>query len=127
MRAYIDADIIIWHMRGVPQSIEFLDRVCNNPDYELWISAMQRVEAIFFIREEEKKNAQMLLSLFKTEAVDQTIVDHAAKIYHKWHPSHGIGINDALLAASVINANGKLFTLNIKHFPMPELNVVKAW
>jgi len=36
-------------------------------------------------------------------------------------------VNDAILAATVIQTGGRIYTLNIKHFPMPEINVQKAW
>ena len=45
----------------------------------------------------------------------------------KWHSSHGLDINDAMLAATVKNTGGKIYTLNVKHYPMSDLVVLKAW
>jgi predicted nucleic acid-binding protein len=42
-------------------------------------------------------------------------------------PSHGIDINDAILASTAMHYSGKIFTLNKKHYPMPNILVGKAW
>lgn len=40
---------------------------------------------------------------------------------------HGIDVNDAILAATVAATGGKIITQNVKHYPMPDIAVVKAW
>lgn len=127
MRAYIDSDILIWHLRGKKQALSFLQKITAVADYELWIGAMQRAEIIFFMRPGEEELTRLFLSQFKTAAIDQKIVDNAGELYRKWHPSHGIDINDAFLAATVKNTGGQIFTLNSRHYPMPEIIVQKAW
>ncbi len=34
---------------------------------------------------------------------------------------------DALLAASALTTGGKILTRNLRHYPMPEVVVEKAW
>ena len=127
MRAYIDADILIWHLRGKEQARDFLIRIRDQDAYELYIGALQRAEVVFFMRPDEEEATELFLSQFKTEPVDRKIVDAAGALYRKWQPSHGIDVNDAILAATSIQTGGRIFTLNIKHYPMPEVNVQKAW
>ena len=127
MRAYIDADILIWHLRGKRKALNFLRRLRDGDEYELWIGVMQRAEVVFFMRPEEEESTMLFLSQFKTEPVDQGRVDEAALLYRKWHPSHGIDINDAILAATVMQTGGRIFCLNRKHYPMTEVLVTKAW
>ena len=127
MRAYIDSDILIWHLRGKKQALSFLQKIAAVADYELWIGALQRAEIVFFMRPGEEELTRLFLSQFKTAAIDQKIVDNAGELYRKWHPSHGIDINDAFLAATVKNTGGQIFTLNSRHYPMPEIIVQKAW
>jgi predicted nucleic acid-binding protein len=127
MRAYIDADILIWHLRGNHNALEFLQGLRNEKTYELWIGAMQRAEVVFFMRPEEETNTLLFLSQFKTASIDQNVVDAASLLYRRWHPSHGIDINDAILAATALHTGGVLYCLNQKHYPMPDLPVKKAW
>jgi len=127
MRAYIDSDILIWHLRGNRKALDFLKNLRNDKAYELWTGAMQRAEVVFFMRPEEEDSTLLLLSQFKTASVDQGIVDQAAALYRRWHASHGLDINDAILAATAAQTGGQIYCLNRKHYPMPDLLVKKAW
>ena len=127
MRAYIDSDILIWHLRGNSKALEFLQNLHSDKAYELWIGALQRAEVVFFMRPKEEEFTLLFLSQFKTAPVDQSIIDKAAALYRQWNPSHGIDINDAILAATAIQAGGRIYCLNQKHYPMPDLLVKRAW
>ncbi len=127
MRVYIDSDILIWHLRGSEKATDFLRSLNSAREYELWIGALQRAEIVFFMRASEEKSTELFLSQFKTASVSQNTVDVAGKFYRKWNPSHGIDVNDALLAATATETGGIVYSLNIKHFPMPEIIVKKAW
>jgi predicted nucleic acid-binding protein len=59
--------------------------------------------------------------------VDQSVVDAAGVLYRRWNPSHGVDPNDALLAATVQATGGKIYCLNTRHYPMPDLVVERAW
>lgn len=127
MRAYIDSDVLIWHLRGEKRAAALLRRLSHESETELWIGALQRAEVVFFMRPPEVTATRALLSRFKTEAVTQPIVDLGGELYRRWHPSHGIDVNDALLAATSALTGGKVYTQNLKHYPMPDVAVVKAW
>jgi predicted nucleic acid-binding protein len=127
MRAYIDSDILIWHLRGEPKAGRLLRSLKKNEGYELWTGALQRAEVVFFMRPDEERATELFLSSFQTASIDQKIVDTAGRLYRKWNASHGVDINDALLAATAIETGGVVFTLNKKHYPMPEVVVKKAW
>ena len=127
MRGYIDADILIWHLRGERKALRFLQSLRKEGEYELWTGAMQRAEVVFFMRPEEQEATRLFLSQFRTEAVDQEVIDEAGILYRRWHPTHGIDVNDAILAATVKRTGGMIFCLNKRHYPMPEVPVSKAW
>ena len=55
------------------------------------------------------------------------MVDAAGALYRQWHPSHGIDVNDAMLAATVAATGGTIYTQNVKHFPMADIVVRKGW
>jgi predicted nucleic acid-binding protein len=127
MRAYFDSDILIWHLRGETKALKFFKKLRESGAYEFWIGAMQRAEVIFFMRSGEENSTKLFLSQFKTAPVEQTVVDQAGELFRKWNPSHGMDANDAILAATTMLTGGHVFTLNIKHYPMPDIKVHKAW
>jgi len=127
MRAYVDADVLIWHLRGGRKALDFLRRLRDDSACELWTGAMQRAEVVFFMRPEEEEPTLLFLSQFRTAPVDQGVIDEAAALYRTWHPTHGLDINDAILAATTMRTGGQIFCLNKKHYPMPGVLVNRAW
>jgi hypothetical protein len=127
MRAYIDSDILIWHLRGKSKAFDFIRNLRTRAEYELWVGALQRAEVVFFMRPDEKEQTELFLSEFKTAVIDREIVDLAGRLYRSWNPSHGTDANDTFLAATAIRTGGKIYTLNKKHYPMPDLLVEQAF
>jgi hypothetical protein len=127
MRAYIDSDILIWHLRGERRAAALLRALSSELGIELWTGALQRAEVVFFMRPAEVSATMSFLTHFKTEPVTQEIVDDAGELYRRWHPAHGIDVNDAILAATVAATGGKLYTQNLKHYPMPDLAIARGW
>lgn len=127
MKAFIDADILIWHLRGETKAYRFLRGLLADSSVDLWTGAMQRAEVLFFMRPAEEEQTMLLLSQIKTAPADQSVIDEAGRLYRKWNPSHGVDANDAILAATVLLNGGVLYTQNKKHYPMKEVAVQKAW
>ena len=120
MRAYIDSDILIWQLRGEKKASKFLKKMRDSAEYELWTGALQRAEIVFFMKSDEIESTELLLSLFHTAPVDHRIIDTAGMIFRKWYPTHGIDINDAILAATSLETGGHIFTLNKKQYPITQ-------
>jgi len=127
MKAYIDSDVLIWHLRGERKALNLLKRLRDKEQFDLWIGAMQRAEVVFFMRPAEQSATLLFLAQFQTASVDQQIIDQAGEFYRKWNPRSGTDVNDAILAATVLQTGGKIYTLNSKHYPMPEVTVQHAW
>ncbi len=127
MRVYLDSDILIWHLRGEKRAASRLRALARTNGVELWTGAMQRAEIVFFMRPEEEAGTLSLLSRIKTQAVTQAVVDLAGGLYRTWHRSHGIDVNDALLAATAATTGGTIVTQNVKHYPMPEVRAERGW
>ncbi|MCP4367989.1 MAG: type II toxin-antitoxin system VapC family toxin [Deltaproteobacteria bacterium] len=127
MKAYLDSDVLIWHLRGERKAFNLLKRLRNNEQYDLWIGAMQRAEVVFFMRPAEESTTLLFLAQFQTASVDQQIIDKAGEIYRKWNPRNGTDVNDAILAATVLQTGGIIYTLNSKHYPMPEITIQRGW
>jgi len=127
MRAYIDSDILIWHLRGERKALNLLKKLRDDVQFDLWVGAMQRAEVVFFMRPAEESATLLFLAQFQTASVDEQIVDKAGEFYRKWNPRSGTDVNDAILAATVLQTGGTIYTLNSKHYPMPEVPVQRAW
>jgi len=127
MRAYIDSDILIWHLRGERKALNLLKKLRDDAQFDLWIGAMQRAEVVFFMRPAEESTTLLFLAQFQTASVDEQIIDKAGEFYRKWNPRSGTDVNDAILAATVLQTGGTIYTLNSKHYPMPEVPVQRAW
>jgi len=127
MKVFIDSDILIWHLRGEIKAKSLIKRLIDDEESYLYIGAMQRAEIVFFTRKNEQTLTMDLLSLLETHPVNQSIVDRAGKYFRKWHPSHGIDPNDAILAATVALYGGCIYTQNISHYPMSDIIVNKGW
>jgi predicted nucleic acid-binding protein len=127
VKVYVDADILIWHLRGKPEATDFLRSLQSKAENELFVGAMQRAEIVFFMREAEIPATLRLLRMFQTAPIDQAIVDRAGDLFRRYQPSHGTDANDALLAATILHTGGKLYTLNTQHFPIPDLIVERPW
>ena len=127
MRAYIDSDVLIWHLRGEHKALNLLKKLRDSEKVELWTGAMQRAEIVFFMRPLEEPATLLFLAQLQTAAIDQQIVEAAGEIYRRWNPRNGTDINDAILAATVQQTGGTLYTLNARHFPMPDISVRRAW
>jgi predicted nucleic acid-binding protein len=127
MKAYIDSDVLIWHLRGERKALNLLRRLRDSGQFDLCIGAMQRAEVVFFMRLAEESSTLLFLAQFQTASVNQQIIDKAGEFYRKWNPISGTDVNDAILAATALRAGGKIYTLNLKHYPMPEVTVQRAW
>ena len=126
MRAYLDADILIWHLRNHPTATALIASL-HAAAADLWAAASQRMEILAHMRAPEEANTLRLLALFRTQPITEPIVDLGAELFRRFHPSHGIGKNDALLAAAAMLTDGRIVTRNMKHFPMPGLVVQQGW
>jgi len=126
VKVFVDSDLLIWHLRGERWAASLLRRLRGTPGNELWTGALQRAEVLFFAKPEEEPDTLALLSLLRTAPVTAEVVDRGAALFRRWQPSHGVDVADALLAATVVEAGGKLVTGNVKHFPMPEVTVERA-
>lgn len=124
---YVDGDVLIWHLRGEWKAAGLLRKLAGTRGKELWVGSMQPAEVVFFMRPDKEPATMSVLSRFRTQAVTEPIVDLAGTFYRRWHASHGIDANDALLAASAATTGGRIVTQNVRHYPMSDVLVQQAW
>jgi predicted nucleic acid-binding protein len=110
----VDTDVLIWHLRGLPRATQRLDRLPR-----LTISAITWLELLHGMRSRAELQAvQKSLALRNTEQLPVTpeITTRAAALMESLTLSHGLGIGDALIAATALEHGLPLLTANVKHF-----------
>ena len=110
----VDTDVLIWHLRGLPRATQRLDRLPR-----LTISAITWLELLHGMRNRAELQAvQKSLALRNTEQLPVTpaITIRAISLMENLSLSHGLGMGDALIAATALEHGLPLLTANVKHF-----------
>jgi predicted nucleic acid-binding protein len=110
----VDSDVLIWHLRGLPRATQRLDRLP-----QLRISAITYLELLQGMRNRAELLAvQKSLALRNTERLPVTpeITERATALMETLSLSHGLGMGDALIAATALEHGLPLITCNVKHF-----------
>lgn len=110
----VDTDVLIWHLRGLPQATRRLDQLPN-----LIISAVTWLELLQGFRNKAEMVAvQKSFEMRKAQRLPLTssITDRATALMESLTLSDGLQLGDALIAATVLEHNLTLLTGNIKHF-----------
>ena len=109
-----DTDILVDFLRGFQPAVAFLE----NADQQLKVSAITAAELYAGAREKEIPDLDEFLLAFEIIAVDKQISKVGGMIRNKYNKSHGVGLSDAIIAATAVATQSYLVTLNKKHFPM---------
>lgn len=110
----VDTDVLIWHLRGLPQATRRLDQLPN-----LIISAVTWLELLQGFRNKAEMVAvQKSFEMRKAQRLPltSTITDRATALMESLTLSDGLQLGDALIAATALEHNLTLLTGNIKHF-----------
>jgi predicted nucleic acid-binding protein len=113
----IDTDIIIDYLRGVPPSTHFLEKTIVNA--ACYLSSITVAELYAGIREGKERHLfENFLQAFEIVPINTEIAQLGGLFRRDYHKRFGVGLADALIAASAHTMVAQLVTLNKKHFPM---------
>ena len=114
-RYLIDTDVLIDYLRGSEPAGKFLEGL----EGDLLTSAISVAELFSGARGPEEAAAldQFMLA-FEAVPVDEQLARQAGILRHEYHPSDGVGLADALIAASAMENGAELLTLDKWHYPM---------
>ena len=116
-RFLFDTDILIQYFRDDPHAVQFLER----SDAAFLISTMTVAELYTGARTaEEVTTIDHFIFGFDVIPVSEDIARRGGLLRQKYHPSHGTGLADALIAATALQSKASLVTFNTKHYPMLE-------
>ena len=111
----LDTDLLIDYLRRQPKAAALFDKL---PD-DCAICAMSVAELHAGVREGAERDAlNTLLASFTLIEVSAEIAAQGGLLRRDWGKSHGVGLTDALIAATALHCGRVLLSLNGKHFPM---------
>ena len=118
----VDTDILIDYLRGHPKAVRFVTESAD----DIAVSAMSVAELYAGVRgeahESEQRALRDFLDLFAILPVTATVAKTGGIYRRDYGSSHGVGLADAIIAATAVAAEAALQTLNTRHYPMfPEI------
>lgn len=117
VKLLIDTDVLVDYLRGTSEAIEFLEEVLSHSNCHL--STITIAELYVGVRDEsEREILNQFIKEFKIEECTLKIAEIGGLYRRDYGKSHGVGLADALIAATAKEIGAKLVSLNIKHFPM---------
>ena len=119
----IDTDVLIWVLRGNKKYEEFLLELSHKG--KLSISTITIAEIYKNIFPSELLKTENILNEFEIYDVTSPIAKQAG-LYWQEHGKKLINLNltDCLIAATANINNHTLVSLNIKHFPMKDIELL---
>lgn len=116
----VDTDILIDYLHGHPAAVRL---VTDHADRVI-LSAMSVAELYAGVRGQARDPEQLALAdfleLFPIVPVSADIAKAGGLYRRDYGRSHGIGLADAVIAATAVSSDAMLMTLNVKHYPMFE-------
>ncbi len=110
-----DTDVLIDFLRGHSKGVAFV----NAHHARIILSSIVVAELYAGVKgDAESATLQDFVSLFRVVPVSAEIAKAAGLYRRDYGPSHGVGLADAVLAATAQAENAELKTLNTKHYPM---------
>ena len=110
-----DTDVLFDFFRGHEKAVAFV----NANAAPIILSSVVVAELYAGVKgEAEQATLDSFISLFRVIPVDSEIARAGGLYRRDYRKSHGVGLADAILAATAEAEDAELKTLNIKHYPM---------
>ena len=119
----LDTDILISVLRGIEPIVRRLGERRREGDAFSY-SAVTVAELWGGMRPAEERVTRQLLEQMICLPVEEAIGRQAGSYLQRYQRSHGVTLPDALIAATAASHRISLWTLNRRHYPMPELTLL---
>lgn len=110
----VDTDVLVDFLRGNPVAVSFVQANAAR----MVLSSVTIAELYAGSREGDGLALDELPRVFPVEPVTFDIARAAGLLKANYGKSHGLGLADALVAATARHHGFGFATLNVKHFPM---------
>jgi predicted nucleic acid-binding protein len=110
-----DTDVLVDFFRGHSKAVSFVNAHSNR----IILSSIVVAELYAGVRRDNEQVAlDNFVSLFRVVPVSADIAKAGGLYKRDYGRSHGVGLADAIIAATAEGENAELKTLNLKHYPM---------
>jgi len=110
-----DTDVLVDFLRGHSEAMGFVDAHADR----IILSSIVLAELYAGVKGDVEYAAlEAFVSLFRVVPVNAEIAKAGGLYRRDYDKSHGVGLADAILAATAEIENAELRTLNIRHYPM---------
>lgn len=114
-RVMVDTDVLVDYLRDHPVAVDYLEGLASIP----YVSVLTVAELFAGVREgKERRSLETLLETLPVVTLDEEMAKLGGLWLRNYSKSHGVGLADALIAATAKLQGGILVTLNTKPFPM---------
>lgn len=111
----LDTDVLVDFFRGYSKAIAFV----NTHASRIILSSIVVAELYAGVKgDAELTVLENFISLFRVIPLTSGIAKTGGLYKRDYGKSHGVGLADAIIAATCEAENAELKTLNIKHYPM---------
>jgi predicted nucleic acid-binding protein len=121
----LDSDVIIAWLCGYQPVADAVLNLLESSHALLW-TPVSIAEIFAGARKSERAKLEALSQILETLPISETIGKKAGYYLQKYSKSHSVELGDALIAASACVANLALWTINKKHYPMPEVRMFSS-
>jgi hypothetical protein len=123
----IDTNIVIDALKSKRARLEFLQRLSQSEPLAFCSVIAAELYAGFATTSEIAKARSDLLDTIVYLATNESAAELAGSLQHQYKKKGiTLALTDVMIAAVAIVGGHTLVTDNIKNFPMPELNIIKA-
>lgn len=111
----VDTDILVDYLRGHPKAVALV----RKDSERIILPSIVAAELYAGVKGEEELAAlDRFVDLFRIVPVSAAIARKGGLYSRDYTKSHGLGLADAIVAATADAEDAKLKTLNVKHYPM---------
>lgn len=111
----VDTDVLVDFLRGHKKAIAFVNEFSSR----IILSSIVVAELYAGVKgDAELTILENFISLFRVVPLTAVIAKNGGLYKRDFGKSHGVGLADAVLAATAIAEKAELKTLNVRHYPM---------